>query len=200
MWLNYWPVIWRSILLQTVLAIGMYTVTVYYVNYIREFLSASQTSAFICNMGATLMLGASAILSGWLSDLVGRKKMLLSASLMILTCGFISVYLSSLKHTYLLLLAQMVLSFSIGQFLGATPAALAEIFPIRIRYTAIAFTNNICMGIFGGTAPLTIFYWTHYTGDIYVPAYYLAGGAIVSFIFVMNTYKKMAREPLSEEG
>ena len=112
--------------------------------------------------------------------------------------GFLSVYLTSLKELSSFLLSQVILSFSIGQFLGTTPAALAEIFPPQIRYTSIAFTNNIAMGVFGGTAPLAIFYGMSLTDDPYIPAYYLALGAVISLVGLTKVYTQKSSIRMQE--
>lgn len=190
MWQKYTSFIGYTILFQTVLAIGMYTVTVYYINYSREFLPFPKLQTFSINMLATAILGVSAVLSGWLSDIFSRKKVLLNSTLLIIGCSFLSMYLSTFKEINLFLCGQIILSISIGQFLGATPTALAEFFPPQIRYTSIAFTNNAAMGIFGGTAPLAIFYGTSLTSDPYIPAYYLSLGAVISLLSLLKIYRR----------
>ncbi len=198
MWHRYFSLTGYTILLQTVLAIGMYTITVYFINYSREFLPFSKVHTLSVNMLAMVVLGISAFLSGWLSDYFGRKKVLLVSCLLIMLAGFLSVYLTSLKELSSFLLSQVIFSFSIGQFLGTTPAALAEIFPPQIRYTSIAFTNNIAMGVFGGTAPLAIFYGMSLTDDPYIPAYYLALGAVISLVGLTKVYTQKSSIRMQE--
>ncbi|WP_010302096.1 MFS transporter [Candidatus Odyssella thessalonicensis] len=183
------PLIIRMILLQTVLAIGMYTITVYFVNYVREYLQSYNHYGFAINLIGMVVLGFSTVLSGWLSDVYGRRQILLWASVLIIFSSFISVYLSTFGHISLYLLSQIILCFAVGQFLGTTPSALAEIFASEIRYTSCAFTNNVAMAIFGGTAPTVIFYGLKLTEDPYVPAYYLTIGAIISFISIKAVYR-----------
>ncbi len=183
MWAQYSPLVLKCILFQTVLAIGMYTVTVYSNNYIREFLPLSKTQGFLVNMIATVVLGISAVLSGLISDWIGRRTVIITSCLAIIICSFLSVYLSETREMMYFFYSQILLLFSVGQFLGVTPSALAEHFPIQLRYTAMAFTNNIVMAIFGGTAPLVILYGISLTGDPFIPAYYLTFGALVSLAF-----------------
>jgi MHS family proline/betaine transporter-like MFS transporter len=190
MWCHFRDHLWQSILLQTVLAIGMYTVTIYSINSICEFHLLSKTQALAVNMMATLVLGASAVISGWLSDTLGRKNIIIFSCFLITASGFTSVYLAQSKDIYVYSISQILLAFSIGQFLGVTPSALADLFPIQIRYTATAFTNNLAMGIFGGTAPMVILYGINQTGDSFFPAYYLAFGALVSLVFALVLFGK----------
>ncbi len=50
-------------------------------------------------------------------------------------------------------LAQLLMVSLYLPYAGACPAFYAEIFPTRVRYTALSIGYNIAVAIFGGFAP-----------------------------------------------
>jgi len=74
---------------------------------------------------------------------------------------------------------------------GPQAAALVELFPTRIRYTAMSFPYHVGTGWFGGLLPATVFAINTATGSIYnglwFPAIATAIAAIVTFFFWPET-------------
>ncbi len=77
---------------------------------------------------------------------------------------------------------------------GPQAAALAEIFPTRIRYTALSVPYHIGTGIFGGFMPATAFAIVAATGNIYAGLWYpVIIGAIslvIGLIYFPETHKR----------
>ncbi len=74
-------------------------------------------------------------------------------------------------------------------------AAIAELLPARVRCTAVSIGYNLCLGVFGGTAPLIATYLVHRTSDDFAPVYYLMLAAVVSLIATFRM-PEMAGKPL----
>lgn len=74
---------------------------------------------------------------------------------------------------------------------GPQAAALVELFPTRIRYTAMSFPYHVGTGWFGGLLPAIVFAISTATGDIYsglwFPAIVTAIAAGVCFFFLPET-------------
>lgn len=74
---------------------------------------------------------------------------------------------------------------------GPQAAALVELFPTRIRYTAMSFPYHVGTGWFGGLLPATVFAINTATGSIYnglwFPAIVTALAAIITFLFWPET-------------
>jgi len=74
---------------------------------------------------------------------------------------------------------------------GPQAAALVELFPTRIRYTAMSFPYHVGTGWFGGLLPATVFAINTATGSIYnglwFPAIATAIAALVTFLFWPET-------------
>jgi MFS family permease len=81
---------------------------------------------------------------------------------------------------------------------GPQAAALVEMFPTRIRYTAMSLPYHVGTGWVGGFLPVTSFAIVALTGDIYAGLWYAVAftalSAIVTIFFLKETHGK----PLDE--
>ncbi|HEU5468967.1 MAG TPA: MFS transporter [Steroidobacteraceae bacterium] len=65
---------------------------------------------------------------------------------------------------------------------GPYSALLAELFPARIRYTALSFPQNFGNGWFGGLLPAVAFAVVAATGDVFAGLWYPVGLAALSLL------------------
>ncbi|HUO91442.1 MAG TPA: MFS transporter [Rhizomicrobium sp.] len=77
---------------------------------------------------------------------------------------------------------------------GPQAAALVELFPTRIRYTALSVPYHVGVGWFGGFLPATAFAIVAATGDIYAGLWYpvivAVIGFIVTFLLLPETFRR----------
>ena len=77
---------------------------------------------------------------------------------------------------------------------GPIAALLVELFPARIRYTALSLPYHIGNGWFGGFLPTIAFAMVAATGDIYAGLWYPIGVAVMTLVigmlFLPETYKR----------
>jgi hypothetical protein len=69
---------------------------------------------------------------------------------------------------------------------GPQAAALVELFPTRIRYTALSFPYNVGAGVFGGFLPPAVFAISTATGNVYSGLWFpvlITGAAALVFLF-----------------
>jgi predicted MFS family arabinose efflux permease len=84
---------------------------------------------------------------------------------------------------YPMLLLLLVLLTSYGPLVYSSLAAwLVELFPARIRYTALSLPYHIGNGWFGGFVPTIAFALIAYTGNIYQGLWYPIGVALISLV------------------
>lgn len=73
-------------------------------------------------------------------------------------------------------------------------AALVELFPTRIRYTALSFPYHVGVGWFGGFLPVTAYAIVVATGNIYAGLWYptiiAALGFVITLFFLPETRKR----------
>jgi MFS family permease len=92
------------------------------------------------------------------------------------------------------LILLVILGLAAGALYAPQAAALVELFPTRIRYTALSVPYHIGVGWFGGFLPATAFAIVAATGNIYAGLWYpaiVAGfGFVVTLLFLPETYKR----------
>jgi MFS family permease len=94
-------------------------------------------------------------------------------------------------QTLTLIVILTILVIYVTMVYGPIAAALVELFPTRIRYTAMSLPYHIGNGWFGGLLPATSFAMVAQTGDIYYGLWYpiviALGTAVIGFFFVPET-------------
>ncbi len=129
------------------------------------------TTAWIVGIG--LVIGTpSLIFFGWLSDLIGRKPVILGGFLLA-AVTYYPLYLGlaavtqpgNINYPVAILIVAVMVCY-VGMVYGPIGAFLAEWFPSRIRYTSVSVPYHIGNGWGGGLVPfITTAAWTA-TGSI----------------------------------
>ena len=117
------------------------------------------TSSYLLGL-ALLIAAPTLILFGWLSDLIGRKPVILSGFLLAaLTYYPLYSWLGQVtqpdhvNQPAAILIIAVLVSY-VGMVYGPIGAFLAEYFPARIRYTSVSVPYHIGNGWGGGLVPL----------------------------------------------
>ncbi|HEX9238980.1 MAG TPA: MFS transporter [Xanthobacteraceae bacterium] len=157
------------------------------------------TTAYI--VGAGLIIGTpTLILFGWLSDIIGRKPVILGGFLLAAVTYYpLSVWLGSatqpghINYPIAVLIVAILVAY-VGMVYGPIGAFLAEYFPGRIRYTAVSMPYMIGNGWGGGLVPFITTAAYTATGSVaYALIYPIAVPAIclVLGLFLMPETKQM---------
>jgi MHS family proline/betaine transporter-like MFS transporter len=133
-------------------------------------------------------------LMGLLSDRVGRKPLLTAACVasLVLPYPLFKLMLSGVPLSTIFLV-QMGLALVIAVFSGPGPAAIAEIFPTRVRSTWMSIGYSLAVSIFGGFAPFIATWLIARTGDALSPSYYLMAAAAVTLLVIMRLEESAGR-------
>jgi MFS family permease len=116
------------------------------------------TSAYI--VGAGLLIATpTIILFGWLSDIIGRKPVIL-AGFLVAALTYYPLYFwlgtvtqpGNINYVVAVLIVAILVSY-VGMVYGPIGAFLAEYFPARIRYTSVSVPYHIGNGWGGGLVP-----------------------------------------------
>jgi MFS family permease len=104
------------------------------------------------------------------------------------------------RHANMTLLIIILLGFVVAAtaLYGPQAAALVEMFPTRVRYTAMSFPYHVGTGWVGGFLPVTSFALVAITGNIYTGLWYavLFTGisVVVSLLFLKETAGRRLQE------
>jgi hypothetical protein len=81
----------------------------------------------------------------------------------------------------------VILLFTVGAtaLYGPQAAAMSELFPARIRYTALSLPYHIGTGWVGGFLPATAFAMVAATGDIYFGLWYPIVAATLAILVTL---------------
>ena len=110
---------------------------------------------------------------GWLSDRVGRRRLMLILTIAIVALIYpvFRLMLSGTPEQFVL--GQVLLAIPIGMALGLQGAMVVEIFPLRTRVTSMSLAYSITLALAGGTAPLVSAWLIEHFGQPLAPAYYV---------------------------
>lgn len=155
----------------------------------NHYLSIHQTTVIVSILMAGMMILAP--LAGFISDCIGRKRMLLFNATLI-TLGIIpGLYLAFAHLSFLIpVLALFAIWSALEQ--GVTGAAVVENFPMPARYTGVSLGYNLGNGLLGGTIPVVcewLFFKTHL---IIAPAVYVTFCAAITLFTVIFYVKRLA--------
>ena len=123
---------------------------------------------------------------GGLSDRVGRKPIIL-AGCALAAIFFVPVYhglmffSAPLNRPMLVALVSFQMLFGTMTY-GPLAALLVELFPTRIRYTAMSLPYHLGIGVLGGLTPLIASSLVAQTGNIYMGLAYPIGVAVLTVI------------------
>ncbi|CAM3676675.1 MFS transporter [Polynucleobacter brandtiae] len=185
-------------------AILFFCVQVYTAIFLKT--AAHLPSALVDQLSiyATLVLFPLTIFTGWLSDKVGRKP--------VVVCGLIfgavliypafeilqilsAQYLQSSNDVFVVQIGLILtaLSLSLALVIGPQSALLAELFPAKNRNSAATLPHNLAAGWIGGLLPLIVTGLNQWSGNsiagLWYPTVFLGCGAVVALLYLPETKK-----------
>ena len=97
----------------------------------------------------------------------------------------------------MVMMGQIGFAILLAAYLSGIPATLTEMFPSRVRVSALSVGYNISLAIFGGTTPLVATWIIERSHDDLSIAWYLICGAAISFVFTVRL-PETAHKPLPQ--
>ena len=166
-----------------------YLMTVFMLNWNTKELHFSNKEALLIQLFSVLFFAAFIPISAVIADKIGRRKMLIYASLAIAVFGlFFSQFLNSgstVLVTLFLCLGMALMGFTYGPI----GTFLSELFPTTVRYSGASLTFNLA-GIIGAAFAPMIAIWIATNYGLDFVGYYLSAAAIISVISLLVISKK----------
>lgn len=185
----------------TVFGLTLHNTVAYYISlvYMTGYLaSIGGLAPSTAQLIGTVCLAVFVILiplNGMLSDRIGRRPLLMASCIGFALFGYPFFLLGSSGSADMAFLAQFLMVALLSLYAGSCPAAYSELFPTRVRYTALSIGYNIAVAIFGGFAPFIATWLIRETGNPLAPAFYVIAAAVITFA-VLARIRETAFSPL----
>ena len=173
-----------------------YVLFVYMPTFAVRQLRLPFSQALIATTLASAVLFVCSPVIAAISDRYGRKPLLVvgASAFAILTYP---AFILITREPSLLKLAAVQSGFAVAMAAYAGPAisVFAELFPTRLRSTAVSLVYSVAVVLVGGFAPLIVTWLIAATGNPIAPAFYVIGAAAVSGAALLN-FRDRFREAL----
>jgi MHS family proline/betaine transporter-like MFS transporter len=177
---SYFTPIAQAFGLSIIGIVGNYVMIVYMATYAVRTLHIAAGPALLAVTLGNVVVTIFTPLTGALSDRVGRRPMIGSAAVLYLLLAY-PLYLLVGNGTFgTLLLALCIVGSIQSLYTGTIPVILAEMFPTRIRYTALSLSYGFSVAIFGGFSPFVAQYLIVATGSPVSPAFLVMAAGVAS--------------------
>lgn len=195
---------WREVLIATgakvVETAPFYIFGTFIVSYGTQNLNYSQTATLTAVTIATIITTILMPIMGSLSDKVGRKKLYVGGTILMILYAFPYFWLIHQDSTGYLIVATVIgLGIIWAPITAVLGTMFSEIFSANVRYTGISLGYQIGAAVAGGTAPLIATALLIRFNDSYIPvAIYIIITSIISLIAIW-TVKDRHNQELDEE-
>lgn len=177
---------WREILKGTFLMGATYamffTLTTWSLSFATTALGFSHSEFLLLLMAAIVEFAVLIMTTSVLADKVGRKKVLMTASVALVVFSLVFPYFLEGQHNMVGMLLFLGLGFMVmGTLYGPVGAVLPELFPTKVRYSGAGITYNLAAVVGAAVAP-TITTWLIATFGLHYAGMYMFVLAVVSVV------------------
>lgn len=167
---------------------GFYFITTFMISYTTTYLKIqkSQILDVISWIGVVQLFAT--VTGSFIATKIGERRLLLIATGGAFLWSVPMMMLVITGEIPKIATAVLVATFLIGVYYAVIAAYLPRAFPVRMRYTGISLSFQLCGAIFGGTTPIVGVWLAHTYGLQWGPLAGLfaliAGGACASIYFL----------------
>ncbi|MCT1366880.1 MFS transporter [Kocuria sp. HSID16901] len=192
---SYPSQIFKLIGFVTLLNVAFYLVLTYMPSYLSATLGHSTAEANFSLVVIQLVMIAVIVPFGALSDKIGRRPILIAASVGFILLSVPAMMLIQRATFWSQLLGIGILGLFLVMLISTISATLPALFPTKVRYSGFAVGYNISTALFGGTAGMFNELLIDKTGNVLMPGWYLAVAGVIGLISVL-TFRETAGRSL----
>ncbi len=163
-------------MIRTFGIVGM-TNAAYYLTFTyaaeRRSTIGGSTAFWAANLCALAVVLIAKPFGGWLSDRIGRRRLMLILTVVGMAAIFIALPILLTGSPWAFWGAQVMLAVPFGMALGLHGAMLVEIFPLRTRVTSMSIAYGLTLVLAGATTPVVSTWLIDILGHPSAPAYYI---------------------------
>jgi MFS transporter, MHS family, proline/betaine transporter len=186
-WREYRVAMLQAFGLSIVGCIANFVFVVYLVSYMINTMKLPPGSALSCAVVAGVIIVTLIPLVAYFSDRIGRRPMMLTCAILNLVFAYPMFMLAIWGGTFKSLLVVLIFHALFQAFsTGVIAPILAEMFPTRVRFTALSVSYGFAVVLFGGFGPLIATWLVSTTGNPLAPAFYVMTGAAISAIAILS--------------
>jgi MHS family proline/betaine transporter-like MFS transporter len=188
----------QAVAVSLVNAVAFYLIYVYLTTWLKLAADmGARTALQINSINMVILIGVVLTVSR-LSDRIGRKPILVTASIGLLVLAWPLFELMRTGDVLYVFLGQLGFTLLIGSFGSVNPIVLCEVFPRHVRCSAVSAAYNLSVGLAGGTAPAVATWLIEKTGNVSMPAFYIMVCAAISAAAALSLRESRQRS-LGEE-
>jgi MHS family proline/betaine transporter-like MFS transporter len=123
-------------------------------------------------------------LGGWLSDVVGRRRLMIALTLLQIVLVYFALEPMLYGSATAFTVGQLVLAIPLGMALGLQGAMVVEIFPLATRVTSMSLAYSITLVASGGIAPFVASALVSH-GHTTAPVYYTIAYGVIGLALMI---------------
>jgi MHS family proline/betaine transporter-like MFS transporter len=177
-------------------SVGYFTMLTFMPSFTSEVLKLPPAQAYLSNSIQLLVFVLLLPAMGALSDRIGRRPMLLAAPLFLMLATYPIFRFIIQGGLPTIILCQIVFGIVLAAYCGPAVAATVELFPTKLRYTAVSIGFNLAVALIGMTSPVISTRLISALQTPIAPGYVIIGAATISWLTVLLGCQETAFEPL----
>lgn len=163
----------------------VYIIKTYINIFYYEVLGFDKTTALIYLSYSSVIMMLTMPLSGYISDHIGRFKMIIIASITIVIAATPAFMLLASLEIWKQIVALTTIAMLGGFIAGTAYIFIISLFSAEERFTGVAFSYNLGVALFGGTSAVISRWLVEVTHLYHAPAFYVM---ITSLLFLAMAY------------
>ena len=172
----------------------VYIIKTYINIFYCETMGFDKTSALIYLSYSSIVMMLTMPLSGYISDNIGRFKMIVICSIAVVIISIPAFMLLACGEMWKQIIALTTIAMLGGFIAGTAYIFVISLFSPEERFTGVAFSYNLGVALFGGTSAVISMWLVKVTDLYYAPAFYImftSLGFLMVIYFMRNTINNL---------